>query len=97
MNNYIILVCKNVQFYTSIDAHTFFDWLQGISVVKKVQVINNQIYIWIAQSNLTYEDLNRLVGLFVRYNIETLPLKLFMNDENRDWFHYWVTKSSERK
>lgn len=93
MNNYIILRCQNVYFFTSIDAHIFFDWAQSISIVKKVMVLVDEIHIWIDRSNMHYFDLTKLVGLFRRYNIDTLPLRIFMNDENQSWFKFWVTKS----
>lgn len=93
----LILICKDVKFYTRIDAHTFFDWIQGVSAVEKVKVIGDEIYIWVKNTNLSYLDLNKIVSLFVRYNIQTVPSKVFMNNDNKEWLSYWVTKFSEKK
>lgn len=81
----IILICKRVLFYSSIDEDLFFEWISRIPVITEVKGISDEIHLHVLNESLKYEHLNEIVALFDRYKIDMQQLSVFMNDDNRHW------------
>ena len=59
-----------------------------------------RLYLYIASGSLHDTDLRDLLGLFYRYKIDMKQLRIFLNDDNKDWFYgnkkaYWHKKIFE--
>lgn len=91
MDNKIILICRRVIFYSTIDEDLFFEWVNRIPAIMSLKGISDEIHLSVKDVNLDYTDLNELVALFDRYKIDTKQLRVFLNDSNRHWLEELLT------
>ena len=86
MNNNI-LTCKRVTFHSPKDEDAFFGWIKKIDCIDEFTAAHDELYLHIACRDLHDHDLQELIALFYRYNIDMKQLAIFLNDRNRSWFH----------
>ena len=92
-----ILVCTAVKFYCLKDEDAFFEWIKKIDCIDKTSASGRELYLHIAADDIHDQDLDDLIGLFYRYNIDMKQLARFLTDENKKWFYdnkkaFWHTK-----
>lgn len=93
----IILVCTAVKFYCLKDEDAFFEWIKKINCIEKISALGRELYLHIVDDEIDDQDLDDLIGLFYRYNIEMTQLARFLTDENKNWFYenkkaFWYKK-----
>ena len=82
------LIFTPLTFFSPEDEDLFFAWIDKVSCVKSYQGIGRELHLVVIPSELTFNDLRNLRGLFSRYelkNPEQLK-ELFLNDDNKRWF-----------
>ena len=82
-----ILTCKRVKFYARKDEDAFFEWINKIECIEKTSAASDELYLHIAADELHDQDLDDLIALFYRYNIEMSQLARFLTQENKHWFY----------
>lgn len=94
----IILICKSVWYYSTIDETLFFDWIKKIPSIIKYDGRYDELYLYINDTNINDADLQELLALFYRYKIKNMKqLAIFLTDQNKHWFYeepksYWHKK-----
>lgn len=83
----IKLVCKAVRYMSTIDEDFFFAWIDRISCIEKVEGVGSELHLYIQEHNISRSNLKEILTLFLRYRIDTEQLKIFVKDENKDWFY----------
>lgn len=95
MNNDILLVCKEVLFYSDHDEASFFEWINKISAIQSYEGVSDKIQLCVARG-VQDNDLRELIALFYRYTIDMKQLQQFVTDINQSWFtnkqSYWYSK-----
>lgn len=86
MNKRITLTCTPLRFYTKNDEDLFFKWIKKIKSVKEFKGIGKELQLYISSTNIPSNDLLDLIGLFDRYKFDSNQLKIFMNENNKEWF-----------
>lgn len=87
MKNSITLTCTPLEFYTNRDENLFFNWIKQIKSIKKFKGIGNELHLYIPSRTIPNTELLDLLGIFDRYKFNNADqLKVFMNDENKEWF-----------
>ncbi len=89
-NKQLIFTGKNVIFYSSIDEAFFYKWVKNISCIDRVENVSGDFIFYLKNHTINSQDLDRLVGLFARYAIDTKQLKIFLTDQNKPWLKYWI-------
>ncbi len=84
--NEIILTCAPLRFYTENDENLFFEWIKKIKSVKKFEGIGRKLHLHFLSNKIPNQDLLDLMGLFDRYKFDAQQLKVFMNENNKEWF-----------
>lgn len=56
-----------------------------------------ELYVELISEQLDDQDLDDIIGLFHRYNIDMKPLSRFLTNENKKWFYenkkaFWYKK-----
>ena len=100
-----ILLCKKVTFYCLKDEDAFFEWIKKIGCIDETSAAGDELYLHIAADEIHDHDLDDLIGLFYRYDIEMTQLARFLTDDNKKWFYdnkiaFWhkkVFKDSKTK
>ncbi len=89
----VSLVAEKVRFFSSLDEDNFFSWLKRIDAVTKMDGIGDRIVITCDPAAMKDESLREVIGLFVRYGIDTGQLDVFATGDNRSRFcdanAYW--------
>lgn len=83
----IVLICKNVIFYSSKDEEAFFEWIKKIKVIERSDSGPNELYLYVKEPVISDEDLDNLIGLFFRYKVDMKQLSCFLTDDNKSWFY----------
>lgn len=86
MDKSIVLVCTPLQFYTENDEELFFAWIDKIKCITQIKGIGRELHLFIASNEIPSDDLLNLIGLFNRYKFDIKQLRVFMNENNREWF-----------
>lgn len=84
--NEIVLLCKGVRFFCLKDEDAFFEWIKKIDCIKEISAAGDELYLHITSKEISDLDLDDLIGLFHRYNVDMKQLKQFLNDKNKEWF-----------
>ncbi|MGA9530667.1 MAG: hypothetical protein WBQ73_02140 [Candidatus Babeliales bacterium] len=92
-----ILVCETVKFYCYKDEEAFFDWIKKIECISQFSGKGKTLYLHITTNPITDQDLDDLIGLFCRYNIDMKQLARFLTNKNKTWFYdnkkaFWYQK-----
>lgn len=91
------LTCKKVKFYSRKDEDALFEWISKIECIKKIDLVNNELYMYLASNSLHEYDLRDLLSLLYRYKIDMKQLAQFLTPENKHWFYdnkkaYWFRR-----
>ncbi len=90
-----ILKCRGVRYLSEGDELVFSYWLKNISVIKKIDYKDFDIYLTIPK-RISRRNLLNIIALFYRYRIDMKQLKQFLTKENKYWFHwkgkFWYKK-----
>ena len=81
-----ILICRGARFYARKDEDAFFEWIEKIDCVEKTSAAGRELYLHICADEIHDQDLDDLIGLFYRYNIDMKQLQRFLTKENKSWF-----------
>jgi hypothetical protein len=89
------LKCSDTMFYSPLDEGMFFDALNKITAIKKIEGRGSDLFLSVP-SRLSNKALRELLGLFFRYNVDMRQLARFLTAENRSWFlgreTYWFKR-----
>ena len=64
------IICSLPVFYTDLDERFFFEWIQKIACIIKIQGKGRELYLSIDVQLICDQDLRHLEGLFMRYKLE---------------------------
>lgn len=97
MKKNVVLVCKSVWYYSSVDEDMFFEWITKISSVIKCDGVGDELYLYFASKKISCADLRELLALFYRYKIAMKQLQVFLNKDNKQWLQdnkkaYWYRR-----
>lgn len=81
------LTCTKVVYYSMNDEEVFFWWLEKIKCIERIDAIRYDLYLHLKKTPPTDEDLQDLIGLFYRYNVDMKQLARFLTPENKAWFY----------
>ena len=91
-----ILACKRVRYGSQGDETAFFEWIGRISCVTKFEGSGDTLYLHVARSRISDENLRELIALFSRYRVPMKQLAQFETPRNRTWFTrpgmYWFAR-----
>ena len=94
----IKLICKRVIYHSIIDEDMFFEWLDRIPAIKKIDGEGDELYLHFSSKRIPYKDLLELTSLFCRYNVQDMyQLQIFVNNLNSKMYlgnpeSYWYAK-----
>jgi len=93
----IKLICSSVWYYSKHDEELFFEWIQHIKTIIRIDGIGNELHLYLNHQDIPDDDLREIIALFYRYKIDMKQLHIFLNDKNREWFFekpkgYWHKK-----
>ncbi len=80
MEKDIVISCKRVRYYTEIDEDYFFEWIDQISCICKIDGQHDELYLHLKTRQISDEEVKNLVALFKRYKIPAIKqLRIFSN------------------
>lgn len=65
----------------------FFYWIKKIDCIDEISAAGDELYLHICADEIHDYDLDDLIGLFYRYNIDMKQLKRFLTENNKKWFY----------
>ena len=65
----------------------FLKWIGNIDCIDKNIIKSDKIYFYFTVDDIHDHDLDNLIGLFYRFNIEMTQLARFLTDDNKKWFY----------
>lgn len=86
------LLCKKVKFYALKDEDIFFEWIEKIDCIKSIDAAKDELYLDLVDRSLTFDDVNDLICLFVRYGIDLKQLAKYKTVDNEEAFRPWAKK-----
>lgn len=94
MSEMVKLVCNSIWFYSDIDEEIFFEWLQKIPSIQKIEAVSSDLNLYVDKKLLNDDDFRELLALFYRYKVDMKQLQTFLTKKNREWFYgspkgYW--------
>lgn len=97
MHENIVLVCKSVWYYSSVDEELFFTWIKRIPSIIKHTGAHDALYLHASGCTIPDKDLREIISLLYRYKIDMKQLQIFLNDNNKEWFYdkpkgYWYKR-----
>jgi hypothetical protein len=90
-----VLKCQNTNFYSQLDEAMFFEAMERIPAIKKIEGRGPDLFLYVP-SRLSNKTLRDIIGLFFRYHVDMRQLAVFLTEKNRPWFHnpqsFWFQK-----
>jgi len=86
----LTFIGKNITFYSAIDEEFFYKWIKQIKVIDKLEHTDDEWVFYMKGHEISKQDLDKLVGFFARYKLDTKQLKVYLNEQNKVWLKYWV-------
>lgn len=83
------LTCKSVNFYHQKDEDAFFEWIEKIDCIESISAAKDELYLDLVDRELTEEEVDELIGLFARYDIDMKQLAKYKTKENQEAFKPW--------
>lgn len=80
------LVASDLRFFSRHDEDVFFDWLRKVQIIGEIRGQHRDIVIEIKDQSIEDEDLEELIAIFWRYDLEFPQLSQFTNSNNMTWF-----------
>lgn len=89
----IKLICNDATFETDMDKNLFKRFIKKIPSVDELDDFASKLHVYIKSTVIPDEDLKDILALFYQYKIDMRQLKIFLNNQNKDWFkdkdEYW--------
>lgn len=82
------IACKRVIFFSPQDEDIFFEWVKSIAYIVDVKGRGDTIYLFTASRRIKKEEIQSLISLFRRYNLDTSELDFLMTKSNEEWIEY---------
>lgn len=82
----VVLICKNLKFFSKQDEAIFFEWIFRLDNIKKVSGKGCDVYLHVNTDDFTDWQLKELIALFSRYNVDMKQLRQLLTQENESWF-----------
>lgn len=86
------ITIREPQFYSYQDEKYFFLWLEEIIALKRMKRESTGLVLDI-DDPIDNDSLADLIALLTRYRIARTCLRIFLNEQNREWFSrsnaYW--------
>lgn len=80
------LICDSVSYFSQGDETAFFNWLNSIESVVKVEGFGTELEVTVLSNNISDEELREFIAIFIRYGVELKQLRVFENSNNAEWF-----------
>ncbi|MBU2892271.1 hypothetical protein KO495_02915 [Colwellia sp. D2M02] len=80
------LICDSVLYYSQGDEASFFNWLNSIESVVKVQGFGTELEVTVSSNDIPDEELREFLAIFTRYGVHLKQLRIFENSNNAEWF-----------
>ncbi|PVZ71810.1 hypothetical protein [Pelagibaculum spongiae] len=80
------LIFDSVSYLSQGDETAFFNWLNSIESVTKVEGFGTELEVTVSSNHISDEELRDLIAIFTRYGIELKQLRVFEGPENMKWF-----------
>ena len=81
------LVCDDATFNDDAESDEWFEkTVTRISSVDELDDFGKKLHVYVKSTVIPDEDLKELLALFFKCNIDMSQLKVFLNDENKQWF-----------
>ncbi|AOT08746.1 hypothetical protein [Pseudoalteromonas luteoviolacea] len=80
------LICDSVSYFSQGDETAFFNWLNSIESVVKVEGFGTELEVTVSSNNISDEELREFIAIFTRYDVELKQLRVFENSNNAEWF-----------
>ena len=80
------LICDSVSYFSQGDETAFFNWLNSIECVVKVEGFGTELEVTVSSNNISDEELREFIAIFTRYGVELKQLRAFENSNNAEWF-----------
>ncbi|MBU2872223.1 hypothetical protein [Colwellia sp. E2M01] len=80
------LICDSVSYFSQGDEVSFFNWLNSIESVVKVQGFGTELEVTVSSNDIPDEELRELLSIFTRYGVQLKQLRIFENSNNAEWF-----------
>jgi hypothetical protein len=80
------LVCDSVEYFSQGDETAFFNWLNSIECIEKIEGFGTELELTISSQIITDENLRDLIAIFLRYKVDLKQLLIFETNENSYWF-----------
>lgn len=81
----VILVVEPL-FFSKDDEKFFLRWIKKIKAINKINRSDNKVYIHILSNEISDNDFDELIALFVRYSFNSNQLNIFINEDNKNIF-----------
>ena len=81
-----VLICTPLRFYTQQDENILFNWLDNIQCIEKYEGIGRALHCYINSEEIADDDLLNLMAIFDRYKFDATQLRIFMNNNNKEFF-----------
>ncbi len=79
------LICKRVRFYALLDEDVFFEWIKRIPSITQFSGVGDEMHLFVTEDEMGPDDVENILALFRRYLIDTHQLRVFLNEENKEW------------
>jgi hypothetical protein len=80
------LVASDVRFFSRGDEDVFFRWLRSLQIIGEIRGSHRDIVIEIKDQTIEDQDLEELIAIFWRYDLNFEQLSQFANENNEAWF-----------
>ena len=85
-NNESALICTSVKYYCPKDEDAFFEWIKKIECIDNFYGSGKDLYLELCTWDILDNDLQDIIALFYRYNVDMKQLKRCLTDSNKKWF-----------
>jgi len=97
-----MLICTSVKYYCHKDEDAFFEWIKKIDCIDSFYGSGRDLYLELLGYDIPDENLQDIIALFYRYNVDMKQLKKCLTDSNKKWFFdnkkaFWHEKVFEEE
>ena len=90
------LICKSVSYYSDKDEDAFFEWINKIECIESISAVGDELYLDLVDRELNNNDIDDLIGLFARYQIDMKQLGKYKTEKNAEAFNPWRKEIFEK-
>jgi len=80
------LICDSISYCSQGDEISFFNWLNSIECVGKVEGFGTELEVNVVSNRISDDDLRELIAIFTRYGVGLKQLRIFESPDNAGWF-----------